>query len=195
MVDPNNINGIETLGSIDYEPIWLFYRNHIFDDRTHIESDALAKVRVSIDPATQALKLFKLNNLPVNLPNLLPMANSEGLKELEAGRVDALIVVDGIESQIVQKLIADPNIRLASFVRADAYTRLMPYFEKVSIPMGGFNLAKNTPDHQIELISTTTNLVIDDRLHPALHLLFLEAAREINGGRSYFAKVNQFTAY
>ena len=195
MIDPNNIKGIETLGSIDYEPIWLFYRNHIFDKGTHVESSALAKVRVSIDPSTQASKIFKLNHLPINGPNLLLMTNTEALKELQEGRIDALVLVDGIESPIIQKLIADPNIQLASFARADAYTRLLPYLEKVTVPIGGFNLATNTPDHPIDLISTTTNLVIDSRLHPAIQSLFLEAAREINGGRSYFAKVNQFPAY
>ena len=167
----------------------------MFDDRHHIESEDLKRVRVSIDPTTQALNIFKLNQLPVSSPNLLPMSNDEGLKELESGKVDAMILVDGLESVIVQKLIADPNIHLASFRRADAYTRLLPYFEKLTVPMGGFNLANNVPDHAIELVSTTTNLIIDDRLHPAIQLLFLEAAREINGGKSYFAKVNQFPAY
>lgn len=195
MIDPKHVEGIETLGSVDYEPIWLFYRNHVFDDRHHIESEDLKRVRVSIDPTTQALNIFKLNQLPVSSPNLLPMSNDEGLKELESGKVDAMILVDGLESVIVQKLIADPNIHLASFRRADAYTRLLPYFEKLTVPMGGFNLANNVPDHAIELVSTTTNLIIDDRLHPAIQLLFLEAAREINGGKSYFAKVNQFPAY
>ena len=195
MIDPKHVEGIETLGSVDYEPIWLFYRNHVFDDRHHIESEDLKRVRVSIDPTTQALNIFKLNQLPVSSPNLLPMSNDEGLKELESGKVDAMILVDGLESVIVQKLIADPNIHLASFRRADAYTRLLPYFEKLTVPMGGFNLSNNVPDHAIELVSTTTNLIIDDRLHPAIQLLFLEAAREINGGKSYFAKVNQFPAY
>jgi len=195
MIDPKHVEGIETLGSVDYEPIWLFYRNHVFDDRHHIESEDLKRVRVSIDPTTQALNIFKLNQLPVSSPNLLPMSNDEGLKELESGKVDAMILVDGLESVIVQKLIADPSIHLASFRRADAYTRLLPYFEKLTVPMGGFNLANNVPDHAIELVSTTTNLIIDDRLHPAIQLLFLEAAREINGGKSYFAKVNQFPAY
>ena len=195
MIDPNHIDGIQTLGSIDYEPIWLFYRDHVFDDGAHIETRELARVRVSIDPTTQALSIFKLNNLPVASPHLIPMSNSEGLKELEEGKVDAMLLIDGLESNIVQKLIANPNIHLASFRRADAYTRLMPYFEQLTVPMGGFNLAKNIPEHPIHLISTTTNLIIDDRLHPAIQLLFLEAAREINGGRSYFSKINQFPAY
>jgi hypothetical protein len=104
-------------------------------------------------------------------------------------------VVDGYDSPIIQRLIHDPKVHLASFTHADAFTRLLPYLEKLTVPMGGFNLAENVPDHEINLISTTTNLLVDDRLHPAIQLLLLEAAREINGGRSYFAKAGSFPAY
>lgn len=61
--------------------------------------------------------------------------------------------------------------------------------------MGGFNLGQNNPDHPIKLISTTTNILVDDRLHPAIQVLFLEAAKEINGVKSYFSKAGQFPAY
>ena len=98
-------------------------------------------------------------------------------------------------AQNVQKLIHNPDIRLASFRRAEAYTRLLPYFEEVTVPMGGFDLEKNIPDRNLQLISTTTNLLIDDRLHPAIQLLFLEAAKDINGAKSYFAKAGEFPAY
>ena len=84
---------------------------------------------------------------------------------------------------------------MASFTRAIAYTRLMPFFEELTVPMGGFDLGKNIPDRPIQLISTTTNLLIDDRLHPAIQALFLEAAKEINGKKSYFAKAGQFPSY
>jgi hypothetical protein len=61
--------------------------------------------------------------------------------------------------------------------------------------MGGFDLGINDPDHPIKLLSTTTNLLIDDRLHPAIQLLLLEAAKEINGEKSYFAHAGQFPSY
>jgi hypothetical protein len=61
--------------------------------------------------------------------------------------------------------------------------------------MGGFDLGRNIPDHPIQLISTTTNLLIDDRLHPAIQVLFLEAAKEINGAKSYFSRAGEFPVY
>jgi len=138
---------------------------------------------------------MEVNNLPANSPNLLALSNDEGVNALEKGEIDAVILVDGFNSKNVQRLIHNPDLHLASFRRADAYTRLFPYFEEVTVPMGGFDLGKNIPDHDIQLISTTTNLLIDNRLHPAIQLLFLEAAKEINGVKSYFAKAGEFPAY
>lgn len=200
MIATDNLSGVESLGSVDYEPVWIFYRKNSFNESLHVSDRDIAKLKINIGPVgsgthTQALKIFKLNNLNIQSPNLLSLSNADGVSALERGEIDGVFLVDGFDSLNVQKLIKNPDIKLASFQRADAYTRLMPYFEEVSVPMGGFDLGKNIPDHPVQLISTTTNLLIDDRLHPAIQVLFLEAAKDINGGKSYFAKAGEFPVY
>ena len=200
MIAVDNLSGVESLGSVDYEPVWMFYRKNAFNESIHVSDRDIAKLRINIGPVgsgtrTQALNIFKLNGLNGDAPNLLGLGNAEGVDALVRGEIDAVILVDGFDSPNVQKLIRNPDIKLTSFTRADAYTRLLPYFEEVSAPMGGFDLGKNIPDHPIQLISTTTNLLIDNRLHPAIQVLFLEAAREINGNKSYFSKAGEFPAY
>lgn len=200
MIATDNLSGVQSLGSVDYEPVWMFYRKNAFNERKHVSDRDIAQLKINIGPLgsgtrTQALSIFKLNGLNGDAPNLLSLSNAEGVDALVRGQIDGVILVDGFDSPNVQKLIRNPDIRLTSFVRADAYTRLLPYFEEVSVPMGGFDLGKNIPDHPIQLISTTTNLLIDDRLHPAIQVLFLEAAQEINGAKSYFSKAGQFPVY
>jgi TRAP-type uncharacterized transport system substrate-binding protein len=200
LINVDNLSGVESLGSVDFEPVWVFYRHRLYDETKHILDRDIAKLKINIGPVgsgtrTQALNILKLNSLNTNSPNLLSLSNADGAAALERGEVDAIILVDGFGSHTVQRLIKNPEIHLANFGRANAYTRLMPYFEELTVPMGGFDLGKNIPDHPIQLISTTTNLLIDDRLHPAIQALFLEAAKEINGKKSYFAKSGQFPSY
>ena len=200
MIASDELTGVESLGSVDYEPVWVFYRNKVFNERAHLSDRDIAKLKINIGPVgsgthTQALNILKLNGLNSNSPNLLGLGNAEGVQALEHGEIDGVILVDGFDSLNVQKLIKNPDIKLASFQRADAYARLLPYFEELNVPMGGFDLGKNIPDHPIQLISTTTNLLIDNRLHPAIQVLFLEAAKEINGNKSYFSKAGQFPVY
>lgn len=200
MIAVDNLSGVQSLGSVDYEPVWIFYRKNTFHEGQHVADRDIAKLKINIGPVgsgtrAQVLNIFKLNGLSGDSPNLLGLSNAEGVKAIERGEIDGVILVDGFDSPNVQQLIRNPNIKIASFQRADAYTRLMPFFEEVSIPMGGFDLGKNIPDHPVQLISTTTNLLIDDRLHPAIQVLFLEAAKEINGAKSYFSKAGEFPAY
>lgn len=200
MIAVDGLSGVESLGSVDYEPVWIFYRKNTFNESMHVSDRDIAKLRINIGAVgsgthTQAVNILKQNHLTPTASNLLSMNNADAVSAIERGDIDAVFLVDGYESPNVQRLIKNPNIRLVTFSRADAYTRLLSYFEELGVPMGGFDLGKNIPDHPIQLISTTTNLLIDDRLHPAIQVLFLEAAREINGAKSYFSKTGEFPVY
>ncbi len=200
MIAVDNLSGVQSLGSVDYEPVWIFYRKNTFNEGIHVSDRDIAKLRINIGPIgsgthAQAVSILKQNHLTPTAPNLLSMNNADAVNAIEQGEIDAVFLVDGYDSPNVQRLIKNPNIRLVTFSRADAYTRLLPYFEELGVPMGGFDLGKNIPDHPIQLISTTTNLLIDDRLHPAIQVLFLEAAKEINGAKSYFSRAGEFPVY
>ncbi|QWD65212.1 TAXI family TRAP transporter solute-binding subunit [Polynucleobacter sp. MWH-Aus1W21] len=200
MISVDNLSGVQSLGSIDYEPLWIFYRKNTFNESAHVSDRDIAKLRINIGAIgsgthAQAVCILMQNHLNPNASNLSSMSNADAVNAIEQGKIDAVFLVDGYESPNVQRLISNPNIRLVTFSRADAYTRLLPYFEELTVPMGGFDLGKNNPNHPIQLISTTTNLLIDDRLHPAIQVLFLEAATEINGAKSYFSKAGQFPVY
>jgi TRAP-type uncharacterized transport system substrate-binding protein len=200
MIGVDNLSGVQSLGSIDYEPLWIFYRKNTFNESIHVSDRDIAKLRINIGAVgsgthAQAVTILKQNHLNPLATNLSSLNSTDAVNAIERGEIDAVLLVDGYESPNVQRLIKNPNIRLVTFSRADAYTRLLPYFEELSVPMGGFDLGTNNPDHPIQLISTTTNLLIDDRLHPAIQVLFLEAAKEINGAKSYFSKAGQFPVY
>ncbi len=200
MIAVDNLSGVQSLGSVDYEPVWIFYRKNTFNEGIHVSDRDITKLRINIGPIgsgthAQAVSILKQNHLTSTAPNLLSMNNADAVNAIEQGEIDAVFLVDGYDSPNVQRLIKNPNIRLVTFSRADAYTRLPPYFEELGVPMGGFDLGKNIPDHPIQLISTTTNLLIDDRLHPAIQVLFLEAAKEINGAKSYFSRAGEFPVY
>lgn len=152
MIAVENLSGVQSLGSVDYEPLWIFYRKNTFNEGIHVSDRDIAKLRINIGAVgsgthTQAMKIMALNNLNPAAPNLSNLSNSDAVNAIEQGAIDAVFLVDGYESPNVQKLIKNPDIRLVTFGRADAYTRLLPYFEELLVPMGGFDLGKNSPDH------------------------------------------------
>lgn len=198
--NPDGIKGIDSLGAVDYEPVWFFYRGpevkySQFKDANGQMKDFL-KGRVSVGAVgsgthAQALRLLEASGLE-KYANFLYLSNHESVNALKKGEIDGALLVDGYQSANVQALLNDPSIRLAGFERAQAYTRKLPYLHILEVPIGGFSLPKNNPNSELQLLATTTNLLIDDRMHPALQFLFLEAAHAINGKANFFAKRGEF---
>jgi hypothetical protein len=69
------------------------------------------------------------------------------------------------------------------------------YLDKVVIPMGGLDLIKNFPPSDTQLLATTTDLVIKEGLHAGVQMLLMQAAQEINGKESPFAKRGTFPSF
>lgn len=184
-----------TLGAMYYEPMWVFTRDGIDADRI----SALRGYRVAI--GTQgggaqllALEILAANGIPTSDPNLVAIGGDEAVEALAGGKVDALITVNGARAPIVQKLLKMSGVRLMGFAQADAYTRLMPYLTKLTLPRGAIDLVADAPQSDLALVAPTANLVARSDLHPALVALLMQAAYEIHRNPGLFEKGNEFPA-
>ena len=202
--NPNGIAGIVSLGSVAYEPLWFFYRGPALEASDfQLQGDRLKKLlnrKTSIGDVgsgahSQALHILKASGLEQYIPQFLTLSSAEGVNALLLGEIDVLFLVDQLESPNIQKLLNDPNLNLIGFSRAEAYTRILPYLEILTVPTASFSLIRDFPPQTIQLLSTTTQLLVDDRMHPALQYLFLEAAEAINGKQSFFAKRGEFPKF
>jgi len=204
IINSSGIKGIESLGAIAYDPIWFFYRgnNDMQSDdfqNIHAQMIKFANARLSVGvPGSgtyaQAMHILEVSGLTKG-PHIVNLPGAEAVKALQKGELDGIFIVDQFEAPNVQTLLNDPSLRLARFRRADAYAKLLPFLQILKVPVGGFSLIRNFPDQDIKLLATTTHLLIDDRMHPAIQFLFLEAAREINGKASFFANRGEFPAF
>ena len=200
---PHEVTGVESLGTISYDPIWLFYRGPEMkvNDFQAVKARANfflnSRMSVGIKGSgtyAQAMHILKANGFQEG-SHFLHLSGSQSVEALQKGKIDAAFIVDAYEAPNVQKLIADPSLHLVAFDRAEAYARLLPYMQILNVPAGAFSLVRNFPATDIKLMASTTNLLIDDRMHPALQFLFLEAAREINGKASFFSEHGEFPSF
>lgn len=198
LVDPLKAENLQTLGSIGYEPIWVFYRGN--DDSralqmfTDFTGHKIAIGEQGSGTYTEAMHMMSLNGLDKS-PNLIAMPTSEAVDAIVSGQIDATFLIQGVQSRNVQRLLEIPDLHLASFLRAAAYAQNIPYLERLTIPMGGLDLKRNFPEQDTQLIATTTQIVIKNRLHPALQMLFMQAAHEINGKEGFFTKRGEFPSF
>jgi hypothetical protein len=90
-------------------------------------------------------------------------------------------------------VIAD-DVQLASFARADAYVALYPYLNKVVLPAGVGDLARNRPPADVLLLAPKGSLAVRSDLHPAIQYLLLDAAQEIHSRPGIFQRAGEFPA-
>jgi TRAP-type uncharacterized transport system substrate-binding protein len=189
-----NAPHVESLGTLYYEPLWVFYRGAPITDLRGLNGK-----RIAIGPEQSGTRPLALQLLSVNLAvmpptELLPIPGEQAAGMLERGEVDAMLHVAPPDSALVQRLIGIKGVRLLSFDRAEAYVRRFPFLTSVTLPRGVFNLAGNVPDHDIVLLSPTANLLVRDTLHPALAYLLMTAATTIHGEGSLLSPRGQFPA-
>ncbi|PPE71088.1 C4-dicarboxylate ABC transporter substrate-binding protein [Caldimonas thermodepolymerans] len=198
--DPEDL-GLVSLGSLFYEPVWLFYRE---DSAQQL----LKKPRLEALPELQgwrlnagapgsgvkvlAQELLELNAIEASALQLSHLANTPAVVELLEGRIDALLFVSSPDSPLVQMLLQTPGIRLFSFAQAQAYARKLPYLSAVTLPRGVVDLGRDLPAEDVQLIAPTASLVARDGLHPALVQLFMQAATRIHGEPGWFARKGEF---
>jgi TRAP transporter TAXI family solute receptor len=187
--------GLLSLGTLMYSPLWLFEAG----DHQGFGLADLAGKRVSIGregsgTRFQALKLLSLVGVDPKSLRLVADTPAEGEQALLRGELDALAINASWDAPAVRRLLADLRARLINFPRADAYFALNPYLNKLVVPMGVGDLAKNLPPADVTLLATKTSLLIWEDVHPALQYLLLEAASEIHAGPSLFQHAGQFPA-
>ena len=200
---PHGIEGVQSLGAISYDPIWLFYRGkevkednfqEIKDRSRYFLNSKMSVGEKGSGTYAQAMQILKVNGFEKGA-HFFYLSGSKSVEALQNGEIDAAFIVDAYEAPNVQTLLADPSLHLSAFPRAEAYSRLFPYMQILNVPTGGFSLIRNFPSRDIKLMASTTNLLIDDRMHPALQISFLEAAREINGKATFFSGHGEFPTF
>jgi TRAP-type uncharacterized transport system substrate-binding protein len=184
---------LETLGSLFYEPVWVFYRGKATMERL---SDLLGR-RVAIGVrggGTHALgtAIAQKNGLEAGGTTLVDLGGLAAADALIAGQIDAALYVSAIDGPAVQKLLRADGVRLMNMRRADAYVRRMPYLHKVELPEGVVDLRADIPPTPMTLVALTGNLVARNDLHPVAVELLLQAAREVHGGPSLLHAAGAF---
>jgi len=185
---------VVSLGSVNYVPLWVFYRGDPIEDVRDLRGRRIAVG--GAESGTRALALTLLAAAGADKPptQLVPDEREAAIEELKRGEIDAVFLVSPADAPSIKKLAAAAGIRLLSFNRADAYSRRFPWLAKLILPRGVFDLATDVPDRDVVLLSPTLNLLARDSLHPALAYLLLRAATQVHGGSGMLTRSREFPA-
>ncbi len=182
-----------SLGSMYYEPLWVFYRGE--EDLTRL--DQLAGKRVSIGrqgggTRRIALQLLHLSGVTERNTQLLALRSVDGAKALAASEVDAAFFIGMPETDFIEESLHHGDLKLMELTHTEAYTRRLPFLHALKLPRGAIDIVGDIPPGDTHLVGLTSTLIVRDELHPALKYLLLKAAKEVHGAPDLFAAKNQF---
>jgi len=183
------------LGTVFYEPVWLFIRG----DLPRASADMLKGRRVSIGPEGSgtrklASELITAVGLDLTGAEVLDLTALKSGEALLRGEIDMVVMVAPWEYPVVRQLLASARVNAIPFKRADAHIALRPYLNKLVVPQGVADLANNRPPTDVVLVAPKCSLVVRNDLHPAIQYLLLEAAMQVHSKPGIFQKAGQFPA-
>jgi TRAP transporter TAXI family solute receptor len=185
--------GLESLGSLFTEPVWLFLREAV----PVTQLTELKGLRINLGPqGTGVPKLFEqvldVNGVALGELKISALENTPATMALLDGSIDGLVFSSAPEAPLIQMLLQTPGIKLFNFAQAEAYTRRLPFLSHVVLPRGIVDLGRDIPSQDYQLIAPTATLVAREDVHPALIELFVQAASNIHGGTGWFQQQGQF---
>jgi TRAP-type uncharacterized transport system substrate-binding protein len=102
---------LESLGTLFYEPLWIFHRS----DLPILTTDDLRGLKVSIGPLGSgtrmlSLEVLKRNGLDQQVGELLARAPQVAADKLLAAEIDAAFILASWDAPAVRRLIADERV-------------------------------------------------------------------------------------
>lgn len=194
IADPQKSDSLQALGSLYWEPLWIFYRGSDSVDRL----TQLAGKRIAIGPDGSGTRgiaqlLLAANGLDTSKAHFANLAGLQAAEALQKGDVDAAFFVAGVDTGYIQQLLKSPEVHIVELAQAKAYERRFRFLSTLTIPAGGLlNLQDNTPAKDTVLLAPCATLVSRKSLHPALITLLLDVATKVHGGGDLLTNPGEF---
>ncbi len=193
--DQEHHEPVVSLGSLFFEPVWIFYRPDAIKDFSFLTQLRGKQVNIGArGSGTPGLfmRLAGANQIERDEIQRTLLSDQEAVIALLGGKLDALVLVSAPEAPFVQMLLQTPGVRLFEFAHAEAYARRYRFISPVVLPRGVAHLALDVPPRDLQLIAATTSLVAREGTHPAIIQLFVQAATRIHNGPGWIARAGQF---
>jgi TRAP-type uncharacterized transport system substrate-binding protein len=191
-LDPSRL---VTLGSVDFEPMWLFHRGDLdVGSIADLAGRRVATAGAGTNSDLVARRLFELDGVTdeVELQSHAGETAETIVGQLAAAEIDAVFATGTADSPFVHAMLDTEGVAFLSVERGEAYAALVSGVTTLVIPEGVLDLARNVPPENAHLLATTTCLVADEGLHPAVVAMLLEAAEQARRTETTFSTDARF---
>ena len=185
---------LRSLGSISYEPIWVFRRK---DTPVITDLTKLKGLRINIGPEGSgvrflALKLMGLAGVTAQNTQFLDLAPQESIDQMNAGLLDIGFFMDPPENAQIKSLFIRPDILEVDLKDAEAFHRNLRFLHVTPLSPSSIDLASAQPQFEFRTVSVANTVVIHQQLHPAIQYLMLSIMDKVHHAPSLISSEGEF---
>jgi TRAP-type uncharacterized transport system substrate-binding protein len=191
--DGKHAPGLLSLGTVYNNPYWLFYSsNEPFDRLSHFMGKRIAVGPEGSATRTSAEQILGKGGVNSETATFLSFGGTAAVEAINDGKVDAVWIIGAPDATAVKSLLQNPNVRIMSFPTAEAFTRIFPGLARMVLPQGVIDIYRNIPPNDVQLIGSTTKVLVRSDLHPEIVQLLLQTMMEAHGGSNIFQRIGEF---
>ncbi len=185
--------GLLSLGSLYYEPVWVFHRrNRPLRGLNELRGLSIQVGEEGSGIRPLAMRLLRDSGVTPQNSSLMALTSEGAATALEAGRIDAAFFIMAPTVPLVRRLLLSPTVSLWSVRRTIAYTTRYRFLSTVTLGEGAVDLVANVPDRDILLLAATATLVVREDVHPVIVRLLLKTAEIVHSRPGLFEAPNAF---
>ena len=172
------VEQVQSVGRLFYEPIWIFYRGpNLVKSLGEFKGRRIMVGTATSGTRRVATLLLKANGVTPENSKFIEQDFPADAKPLTGDGADVAFVSLPPDAKKVQDLLRAPGILLMDFTaEAEAYITRFPFLSKVVMYRGAVEFDPDIPSADITLLATAPALVARKDLHPALVSLLTHAA-------------------
>ena len=186
-------DGLLSLGSLYYEPVWLFHRRtQPLHGLTDLRGRRIQVGEEGSGIRPLAVRLLRDSGVTAQNSTLLALTSESAAAALETGRIDAAFFIMAPSVPLVRRLLLSPAVSLWSVRRTIAYTTRYRFLSTVTLGEGVIDLVSDVPDRDVTLLAATATLVVREDVHPVIVRLLLKTAETVHSRPGLFEAPNAF---
>jgi TRAP-type uncharacterized transport system substrate-binding protein len=192
---PGDSDHLASLGGVFDAPIFVFYKGAERVTRfAQLRAKRLAVGTAGTSVRPLILQILKAGGAADAPTRFVDLDYDKAIDALIAGEIDVAIFPSQLDTGLLRRALAVPDVRMMNVAQAEAIAKTVPGIKHVVLWQGLIDLTRDVPDADVNLLASGNSLLVRKDLHPALQYLLLEAIREVHSAPGPFNRLGEFPA-
>jgi TRAP-type uncharacterized transport system substrate-binding protein len=193
-IERDKYHHVRSAGAVELQPLFIFTQRKLGDIASLEQLRGRHIVMPPERSATSraAIELLGLFGITAENSSFSFTPLDQAARALTSGQADAGFFMLAPDNAVIAAMTANPDLQLVDTREGRAITRHLPFLRVTTLSHGSFDLRRNVPPIDTELIAATVNVVVRSELQPAVLYTLLNAMKDVHHDATLISDAGDF---